>query len=285
MKKRFTLAIFVLVGFVSCQNAEDIYKEGLSYYYGSDSKKQNTEKGISLLQKAANKGYPMADYKLGEISIERGNLHDGMAWFDKYIEVKKDSSALKIADSFFTGTSVFPQNDSCALKYYKKAFELDKADSDAYNNVGVMYVQGRGVGVDYGKAYDYFKRAADMNDPYGLYNLAICYYNGTGAELNQDIAKSYFQKAADLGHVKAQEVIEDFRQQEEWAREQEYYRQQQLQRERQEAIDSQVITCPGCAGRGIVRGTGFHSGGTQRCDYCGGGGVITYGKAKMYGLI
>ncbi len=289
MKNISCLAILAIICFASCQSAEELYKEGESFYKGSDGTAQDVEKAISLFKKAAKKGYPEANYTLGTIAIEKGNLQEGLEWFDKLVDSGEASAAERIGDLFYYGAENVPADKSSAVKYYNKAIELDEADADVYNKMGGIYYNGDGVSIDYGKAFNYIKRAADLNDPLALYNLAICYYNGNGVEMNRDIAMEYIRKSADLNFPAAKEYLETVRrqeemarQQEEWARQQEYERQMQA---REDAINNQVISCPGCQGRGRRRGTGFNAGGTEICPYCGGAGVVTYGFARKYGLI
>jgi TPR repeat protein len=50
------------------------------------------------------------------------------------------------------------QNDAEAAKWYKMA--ADQGVAGAQNNLGIMYVQGRGVGQDYALAHMWFDLAA-----------------------------------------------------------------------------------------------------------------------------
>lgn len=246
-----------MISMLSCQSAEDLYNAGLAYYKGSNGKEQNTDKAINLLQRAAKKGFNEANYPLGEIALKTGDLQGGLEWFDKYIDGGNYSAAMKLGKAFDSGEGIFPENDSYAVKYYKKAIELDMADAEVFNNLGVMYYNGNGTSLDYGKAFDCFKRAADMNDSQGLFNLSACYLNGMGVEKNQEVALDYMRKAADLGHSGAQEYLEEVRLQEERAR-----------ARQREAYDNEYVMCPICKGTG------------RNCSSCGYSGYVTRKRAK-----
>lgn len=283
MKNAFCLALLAIICFAGCKSAEELYNEGLVFYKG-EGVAQDIDKATTLFQKAANKGYSEAKYKLATVAIEKGNLEDGVVWFDKVID-EDPSAAAKIGDMFYHGTQEVPQNYVYANRFLTKAIELDKADDEVYLHMADIYYSGHGVNVDYGKAFNYYKRAADMNNPTAIYDLAVCYYNGNGVEMNRSLAKEYIRKAADLGSPAAQEYLESERREEERARQQAEFARQQQYEQQQQAINNQVISCPGCQGRGRRRGTGFNSGGTEICPYCGGAGVVTYGFARKYGLI
>lgn len=53
------------------------------------------------------------------------------------------------------------------------------------------------------KSFQYFKRAADQDDPNGLYNLGMCYLNAYGVDRDRDKAFTCFRTAAEAGHPEA----------------------------------------------------------------------------------
>ena len=52
-------------------------------------------------------------------------------------------------------------------------------------------------------------RAAKLGDAEALYQLGFRYFNGKGIPLNPDMAKECWQKAAELGHVEAQQSLDE----------------------------------------------------------------------------
>ena len=67
------------------------------------------------------------------------------------------------------------------------------------NNLGLLYVEGRGVEQDDKKASEYLKIACDFGDAVGCYHLGFLYKEGAGVEKDLSISKSYFKKACDEG--------------------------------------------------------------------------------------
>ena len=46
----------------------------------------------------------------------------------------------------------------------------------ALNNLGAMYMSGKGVEKSFSKAMHYFKRAANLNNPEAQVNIGTLYY-------------------------------------------------------------------------------------------------------------
>ena len=79
-----------------------------------------------------------------------------------------------------------------------------EGDVNSQLTLGYMYLYGTdGVNVDYKKAFEYYKMAAEQNDNVAINNLGSLYYSGIGTERNSLMAAQMFAKAADLGNVEA----------------------------------------------------------------------------------
>lgn len=79
-----------------------------------------------------------------------------------------------------------------------------EGDVEAQMNLGYMYLYGNnGVEQDFTKAFEYYKMAADKDNPIALNNVGSLYFNGIGTEKNRARAISYFNKSAKLGNDNA----------------------------------------------------------------------------------
>jgi TPR repeat protein len=74
----------------------------------------------------------------------------------------------------------------------------------AQDNLGLMYVNGRGVWQDYAIAVSWFRKAPDQGYAPAQHNLGVIYLNGQGVSQDYGTAVSWFQKAADQGYAPAQ---------------------------------------------------------------------------------
>jgi hypothetical protein len=109
-----------------------------------------------------------------------------------------------------------PQNDidagekAYANKDYKTAFELAKKQADlgnaeAQNNLGLMYVEGKGVQQDYKEAEKWWLKAAEQGFTSAQYNLGLLYGDDhRGIQQSDTEAAKWFLKAAEQGDISAQ---------------------------------------------------------------------------------
>ena len=100
-------------------------------------------------------------------------------------------------------------------KAYKRAFELF---TDAYNlgedqaiiNIGLCYLQGKGVKEDKKEGFRCFKQAVkSTNSGVGYFNLGICYENGLGVRKNYQKAIEMYGKAVENGERAGLESIKN----------------------------------------------------------------------------
>src|SRR5437762_9204314 len=68
-----------------------------------------------------------------------------------------------------------------------------------------MYLTGKGVSRDFGKASALFEQAADGGDVWGANNLGGLYEMGWGVEADQQKALAYYSQASEKGNKHAGE--------------------------------------------------------------------------------
>ena len=88
-----------------------------------------------------------------------------------------------------------------AFHWFKRAAQGGIAN--AHYNLGVMHHQGLGTAVDVNKAIRSYESAAELGHPEAMYNLGIAFVEGVGVD--PDIARgvSYFRRASDAGIAQA----------------------------------------------------------------------------------
>lgn len=136
---------------------------------------------------------------------------DSIALFD---EVKQEEPAAPKAlsapkkDGFFSFLS-FKMPDKFFSSKGKEAEPTiediikwaDEGNVQAQLFLGYSYLYGTNeLKQDYQKAFEYYSKAAEQNDPTGLNNLGSLYYSGIGSERNTALARTLFEKAAALGN-------------------------------------------------------------------------------------
>jgi uncharacterized protein len=80
----------------------------------------------------------------------------------------------------------------------------------ALNMVGRCYELGQGVGIDYARAAECYRAAADGGLVWGLYNYATALALGRGVAEDRRAALALFRRAADAGCAKALNYVGSF---------------------------------------------------------------------------
>ena len=93
-------------------------------------------------------------------------------------------------------------NYSAALREWRPLAGLGEAR--AQNNLGIMYLEGRGVPVDYDEAIKYFRLAANQGEVRAQNNLGLMFLEGKGVPVDYMEAMRFFLSAADQGETLAQ---------------------------------------------------------------------------------
>lgn len=89
------------------------------------------------------------------------------------------------------------------LKKYNLARTSDQIE------LGERYLKGDIVEKDEKKAFELFEKAANLNDPRGMYKLGLCYKKGLGISKDVNNALLLFEKSANKGNTDAMEVLSD----------------------------------------------------------------------------
>src|SRR5260363_223416 len=84
-------------------------------------------------------------------------------------------------------------------------------DAVGTSNLGNCYRDGRGVIKDERKAFECYKKAANMNEFSGISNLSNCYRNGIGVQRDIQRANHWYRKLRSLKKINkiSQEEIDD----------------------------------------------------------------------------
>src|SRR5262249_8079580 len=99
-----------------------------------------------------------------------------------------------------------------AREWYQKA--ADAGNTHAMNELGLLYAKGLGGAQDYGKAREWYQKAADAGNTHAMNELAWLYQNGKAGAQDYGKAREWYQKAADAGNAEAKHALSDLREQE-----------------------------------------------------------------------
>lgn len=124
-----------------------------------------TEEGAALLRRAADRGFPMAQYRLAKL-YERGegvrtDLTVARQWTERAAAAGNRRAMHDLGVYFARGEGA-PRDEAAAFRWFRQAAELGVADSQY--NLGILYQQGRGVGASASEALFWFMVAARQGD-------------------------------------------------------------------------------------------------------------------------
>lgn len=96
----------------------------------------------------------------------------------------------------------FLGNSTEAVRWYTLA--ADRGFADGQNNLGVCYVNGSGVELNYEEAAKWYRLAAEQGNAHGQANLGWCYEHGCGVEQSDEEAVRLYRLAAEQGNAYGQ---------------------------------------------------------------------------------
>jgi TPR repeat protein len=109
---------------------------------------------------AASSGDALAQYALGAVFDEAGEIEEAKRWYE---------------------------------------LAASNGVPEAQNALGVIYDAGEGVPIDYALASNWYSKAAKLGDGTALSNLGAMYESGHGVCQNQDLAIRYYHAGAKQG--------------------------------------------------------------------------------------
>ena len=98
-----------------------------------------------------------------------------------------------------------PQSLKKAREWYEIAAKA--GIKEAYNNLGSLYIQGKGAEKQRRKAFEHFKNAANLGDSNAQINLAIMYSWGTENPKDKMKTYEYLKEAQKSGNSAADKYI------------------------------------------------------------------------------
>ena len=164
------------------------------------------EEGIDFLKKAIDKEYFDSVRSLAFISDE---LDQGdRNWFFGFVAQHQDNPRCIFAMGicYEKGFGTF-QDDSSAFNCYKKAAEL--GDPWAMHYAACSYLEGRGIEKSVDEWLRLESQAAEQGVPLAQYSLGVCYLKGDNVEKDDEKAMRFLKMAADNHYNGAIKILQD----------------------------------------------------------------------------
>ncbi|WP_026665326.1 tetratricopeptide repeat protein [Butyrivibrio sp. FC2001] len=188
---------------------------GDAYHYGNGVP-VNIEDAIRWYMKASRHDENWGYVELARIYMQK---HDKATYniikanqkacayglYSKAANRGNECACRKLGSDYIRPTS--PEKDkerrSCYIWNMKAAIH---GSSDGYNMLAICYQERLGIDIrDYVKAFNLYKKSADMGNSHAMFNLGLCYEDGIGVPKDYNLAAKWYKKAHDNGEENAAE--------------------------------------------------------------------------------
>lgn len=194
--KKIVLLVLVIVAVMSAQ-ANDIVMQGVDYYYGRNGKTCDKVEAFRLFNQATESNVPLAFVWVGFCYTHGEGVEKDI---DKGVEFYKKSADMGFANGQYLYASWLLHNKSEriykeeAVKYLQLAAAQDHIN--ALNKLANCFRRGIGTKRSYEKAYEYYKKSADLGDAKAQYEVGEAHFMRDGADWDADIQFKYYSMSA-----------------------------------------------------------------------------------------
>ncbi len=144
----------------------------------------------------------------GAFLSNNGRVQEAIVQYEKAVELgafplllrNMGSAYNKLGEKYQNGKGV-EQDQQKAVEFYRKGAEL--GNPYAMGNTGFMYEKGFGVDQDYGEAVRWYEQGANLENRFSQAKLGYLYLYGLGVDRDIEGAKRWYLKAVDNGYAKA----------------------------------------------------------------------------------
>ncbi len=163
---------------------------------------------VPVLEKAGETGDAESYYLLSKLYNEGNGVKKSPAqafFFAKLsADLGYDDARIFVGECLRDGRGT-GINYPAAIDYFSPAVAAGR--TDAMVDLGMMYIEGLGCDPDFMKGMELVQRAASKNDLDALNLVGLIYAEGKYTAANPELAYESFKKAADLGDSKAMMTV------------------------------------------------------------------------------
>lgn len=176
---------------------------GFIYYYGQGVQ-ADQEKGMQLFQDVIDQGVIEGYIGYADIADAEQDYAKAIENYNKVIDGTEPLFVAVAMNALgakcYNGYGV-EQDYGKAVEWFEKAANM--GNMDAMTNIGNMYDNATGVEQDYTKAMEWYEKASDLGDANAMTNIGAMYVLAEGVEQDYTKAIEWLQKAVDRGNNQA----------------------------------------------------------------------------------
>ena len=174
---------------------------------------RNQTEAVKWYQNAADQGDPSALCNLAHAYQNGIGVPKNI---DKAIELnllaiqKGSVTAAGNLGNLYENITDEHQSYQLAKKYYEQAISMRTTDGVVYNNLALIYTEGKGTAINYSQAEQYYIKAIELGNEtaknnYAVFanNRGVAYADGKGVAKDYAKAEAYYLKAIKYGNQQA----------------------------------------------------------------------------------
>lgn len=136
--------------------------------------------------------------KIANTYIAIGQPELSTEWYEKATSGGDVEAITRYAGALFYGVNI-PKNITRANELCKEAIITD-GFPDALLDLGLRYIHGQGVPVNFAHAFSLMERSAKQGNMAAQNNLGYLYWNGNGVSADKDKALYWYHQSANQGY-------------------------------------------------------------------------------------
>jgi TPR repeat protein len=170
----------------------------------------NPSAAFDYFKKASSPSYqhPTAQYYLGicyEYEIGENDKKSNALYY--YTQAAHNGHA--IAQYYMGNLFQFGVDKNYIKAFYYYDLSAKGGFSFGLNMLGYCYSKGIGTFVDKKKAFNFYIRAANMDNRTAQYNVAVCFNEGIGTDKDIEKALEWYEKSANNGYERAKKKLDE----------------------------------------------------------------------------
>jgi hypothetical protein len=157
------------------------------------------------LEAKARSGIPQAQTVFGlELESEK-KFSEAVTWYRKAAAQNEANAMRNLGVCYLDGKGITKQPAEAA-NWFRKAADL--GNQDAPDDLGDLYLDGIGVTKDEAAAAGWYRKGAERGDGNAMNSLAACYWRGQGIAKSPRDAIVWWKKAAGAGNDNAKKNLQ-----------------------------------------------------------------------------
>ncbi len=168
----------------SLEKAASLGSESAAMYLGDSLVEDDPKAAADFYQQAADRGQPRAMIALGNLYFRgRGVPYDPAQvayWYQKASDRGSSRAKVLLAECYRDGKGGVKRDPTRAFDLLNEALAIEPGNAIAIGELAGCYDKGLGTAPDARRAFELYKKAADLGNLNALSNLGVFYINGTG---------------------------------------------------------------------------------------------------------